>query len=83
MASESAAVSGAKSGENRSRLASKASSATTTRAPVPASIGAFSAFVTSMTGRQSSTRSLTPSGPNSVNRGTAIAPNFMVPNTVM
>ena len=83
MARESAAVSGAKFGANRSSSVRKASSATTTRGPIPVSSGAFSVFVTSRRGVQSLTRSFTPSGPNSVNSGTAMAPSFMVPNTAM
>ena len=41
---------------------------------------AFSEVVSSRRGEQSSIRSRTPSDPNRVNKGTAIAPSFMVPN---
>ncbi|MCY1368795.1 hypothetical protein D9M69_557960 [compost metagenome] len=40
----------------------------------------FSSFVTSKAGWQSLTRRRMPSGPNSVNSGTAIAPLLMTPN---
>jgi hypothetical protein len=81
MASESAVVSAMKCGSKRARSAKKAASATTMRGPTAARSGAFSALVTNRLGLQSSTRSLTPSGPKSVNSGTAMAPIFMVPNT--
>ena len=51
------------------------------RPPIDDRSAAFSALVTSSAGEQSSTRSFTPSGPKSVNSGTAIAPSFMVPKT--
>ncbi|MOA62109.1 hypothetical protein D3C78_1874270 [compost metagenome] len=59
----------------------KPSSAMTTRmSSAAATMGAFSALVTSMRGLQSCTRSRMPSGPNRVNSGTAIAPIFIAPN---
>ena len=62
----------------------KSASATTTRGPPSDDRScAFSALVTSSAGEQSSTRSFTPSGPKSVNSGTAIAPSFMVPKTAV
>ena len=66
------------------RLARNASSATTTGTSIAgATTGAFSAFVTSSRGVQSSMRSFTPSGPNRVNSGTAMAPAFIAPNSAM
>src|SRR5665213_2801071 len=52
----------------------KASSATTTSSPATSrAIGAFSSLVIIRLGEQSATRKRTPSGPNRVNSGTAIA----------
>jgi hypothetical protein len=59
-----------------------ASSATTVSEPSSAPVvAAFSAFVSSRLGAQSSTRNRTPSGPNRVNNGTATAPAFIAPNS--
>ena len=84
IASASERVAGSKRAGNRARLARKSSSATTRRGPsIDDRRAAFSALVTSSAGEQSSTRSFTPSGPKSVNSGTAIAPSFIVPKTAV
>ncbi len=59
----------------------KPASGTTIRVSGNSRPCAFSALVSSRRGWQSSTRSRTPSGPNSVNNGTATAPAFMAPNS--
>ena len=48
---------------------------------MPRAVSAFSAFVTRIRGVQSSTRSRTPSAPNSVKSGTAMAPRLMAPKS--
>jgi hypothetical protein len=55
---------------------------TTSRPSMLRAVAAFSSFVMRSRGAQSSTRRFTPSGPNSVKSGTAMAPRLIAPNSV-
>ena len=59
--------------------ASNSPPVTTRATPLARAISSFSSLATSSAGVQSSTRNRRPSAPNSVKRGTAIAPDFITP----